>query len=44
MAHQIVVGYSSDSLESVEVDDAISPVHSSGRSNHSMSSHSNWAS
>jgi hypothetical protein len=44
MAHQIVLGYSSDSSKFVEVDDDISPSHSSIGNNNSLgpivSSHS----
>jgi hypothetical protein len=46
MAHQIVLGHSSDSLEFIEVEDDISSVHSgtSGNSSLSLSESSNLGS
>lgn len=44
MAYQIAIGYSSNSLEFVEVDDDVSLIHSDMGSNPSVSSHSDWIS
>jgi hypothetical protein len=48
MAHQVVIGYALDSSEFVEVEEDNSPNHSGAGSSsfvdHSVSSHSDWAS